>query len=66
CFIILDEIKIFFLAFHFSPYSYIAYISLCNMFNNIRANRGEKSNIPMPNPNLSKIDLHGASTGSVI
>ena len=66
CFIILDEIKIFFLAFYFSPYSYITYISLCNMFNNIIANIGEKSIIPMPNPSLSKIALHGANIGSVI
>jgi len=36
------------------------------MFNNRRANIGEKSNIPMPNPSLSKIALQGASTGSVI
>jgi hypothetical protein len=46
--------------------SYKIYTKFCNIYNNIKAKIGEKSIIPMPKPNLSKIALQGANIGSVI
>jgi hypothetical protein len=42
------------------------YTKFRNILNSIKANIGEKSIIPMPKPNLSKIALQGANIGSVI